>query len=45
MTVDVKKVYEEINDRLIFYDHFGSLNGDDILSSIRYLAVAHSINL
>ena len=37
---EVKKVYEEINDRLFFYDHFGSLNGDDILSSIRYLAVA-----
>ncbi len=36
----VKKVYDEINDRLYFYDHFGSLNGDDILSSIRYLARA-----
>ena len=37
---DIQKVYDDFNNRLYFYDHFGSLNGNDILSNIRYLAVA-----
>jgi twinkle protein len=36
----VKKVYDEINERLYFFDHFGSLDGNDILNNIRYLARA-----
>ena len=36
---DIQK-HDDFNTRLYFYDHFGSLNGNDILANIRYLAVA-----
>jgi twinkle protein len=42
----MKKAYEEViaNDRLYFYDHWGSLESEALLSKLRFLAVGACVD-
>ena len=37
---DLKKAWDTIASKVYFYDHWGSLDGDNLFNRIRYLAVA-----
>jgi len=43
---DLEKAYKDViaTDRLYFYDHFGSLDSDVLLSKLRFLAVAAEVD-
>ena len=43
---EMQKAYEEVvaNDRLFFYDHFGSLESENLINKLRFLAVGAEVD-
>ena len=43
---DMKKAFEDVihTDRIYFYDHFGSLDSNNLISKLRFLAVAAEVD-
>lgn len=44
VTPELKAAWESIKDRAVFYDHFGSLDSENLLSKIRYMVKALGTN-